>query len=145
MLTKIFGTFIAGRAAVGLLVIRLILGSGLAMHGWGKIQNPMHWMDKMPAPAPGVLQLLAAVSEFGGGLALVFGLLTPLACLGIICTMLTAAAKVPPPDNAYLNLIAAPGYELLGHYFAAALGLLLTGPGVLSLDALLFGKSPRRY
>jgi putative oxidoreductase len=33
-------------------------------------------------------------------------------------------------------------YELAAVYLCAALGILLTGPGRLSIDALLFGKKP---
>jgi len=42
------------------------------------------------ASVPGFLQGLAALSEFGGGLALIAGLLTPLAAFGIACTMVVA-------------------------------------------------------
>lgn len=141
MIHRFFGPFFSGRPALGMLIIRMIFGVGLAYHGWGKIQNPFHWMDKMPGAAPAFFQLLAAISEFGGGLALIVGLLTPLACLGIICTMLTAAHAVPLPEGkSYLNLTASPGYELVGHYLAVALGVLIAGPGALSLDALLFGR-----
>ena len=60
----------------------------MTMHGWSKIQNPFGWMQG--APVPGFLQALAALSEFGGGLALIVGLLTPFACLGIMSTMFVA-------------------------------------------------------
>ena len=63
---------------VVLLLIRLVMGYAFILHGWGKIQNPMGWMGP-DATVPGVLQLLAAVSEFGGGIALIIGLLTRLA------------------------------------------------------------------
>ena len=45
-------------------------------------------------PVPGVLQFLAAFSEFFGGLAFITGLLTPIAALGVACTMLTAIFTV---------------------------------------------------
>src|SRR5262245_3700726 len=78
MVDKIFGSFVGGRAAWGLLVVRVVFGLGIAQHGWSKIQHPFNWMGP-DAPVPAFLQFLAALSEFGGGIALIFGLLTPLA------------------------------------------------------------------
>ena len=68
--------------SVGLLVLRLVMGAAFMHHGWGKIQNPMGWMGP-EATMPAILQALAAISEFGGGLALIAGLLTRLGSLGI--------------------------------------------------------------
>ena len=42
------------------------------------------------ADVPGIFQALAAVSEFGGGLAWMLGALMPLFSLGISCTMAVA-------------------------------------------------------
>ena len=140
---KIFGLFVGGRAALGLLVIRIGFGIGLMEHGWMKIQHPFSWMGP-GAPVPGGMQSLAAISEFGGGLAMIVGLLTPLAMLGILCTMGFAMIHVHFPQHAsYVNISGAKGaptYELAMHYFLVALGLLISGPGALSLDALLFNR-----
>lgn len=76
--------------SLALLLVRVAAGAFFIQHGWGKIQNPFHWMDQGDAPAPAFFQLLAAFSEFGGGIALILGLLTPLACFGIACTMAVA-------------------------------------------------------
>src|SRR4051812_3086932 len=76
-------------ADVALLVLRVICGVAFAMHGWGKIQHPFNWMgEKAFAPAP--FQALAAIAEFGGGLAWIVGLLVPLASFGVACTMIVA-------------------------------------------------------
>lgn len=78
---KLFGHYTQdSRVSLGLLVLRLVFGFALVMHGWGKIQNPMSWAGDN---FPGILQLLAAVSEFGGGIAWMIGLLTPLASFGV--------------------------------------------------------------
>ena len=144
MLRTIFGPFIGGRAAGGLLLVRLVFGLGLVEHGWEKIQQPFSWMQHMTAPAPGWLQGLAALSEFGGGLAMIFGLVTPLAMLGIMCTMGYALLFVHFPQH-QPYVASNPkmhGYESAAHYFIVALGLLLTGPGALSVDAYLFNRPP---
>lgn len=144
---KIFGPFIAGRASLGLLVMRVFFGLGLAEHGYQKIQaGPFQWgndMATMPMHLviPPAFQGLATFAEFGGGLAMIFGLLTPLAMLGIIVTMGFAILKFHLARGAvYVFTPGKPDYEPAAHYLIAAVGLLLTGPGTLSLDALIFGR-----
>ena len=73
---------LGGTAAVGLLILRLVAGAAIALHGWPKIQSATSWMGP-DAPVPGVLQLLAALAEFGGGICWVLGLLTPLASFDV--------------------------------------------------------------
>jgi putative oxidoreductase len=145
-LKKLFGNIISGRAALGLLIVRLIIGAALMFHGWGKIQHPFSWMGP-DAPVPGILQALAALSEFGGGLALILGLLTPLAAIGIACTMLFAIFGVHlKAGQPFVNLTGGPSYELAAVYLAAALLMIFAGPGKISLDALLFGsRHPSGY
>jgi len=139
-----YANFVSGRGAVGLLVLRLVTGAAFLLHGWPKIQNAFHWMDRPDAPAslPGYLQALVALSEFGGGIALILGFLTPLAALGIACVMVGAIWTVHLPQGDPF-VAAKPGqgsYELAAVYLANVIMLFLVGPGVLSLDALLFGR-----
>jgi putative oxidoreductase len=139
-----YPNFVTGRGAFGLLMLRLVTGAAFILHGWPKIQNAFHWMDPAegPAPVPGFLQALAALSEFGGGIALVLGLLTPLAALGIACTMIVAISMVhlPQGHSFVAQRPGEPSFELAAVYLANVIMLLLVGPGVLSLDALLFGQ-----
>jgi putative oxidoreductase len=119
------------------------MGAAFLFHGEPKIQNAFHWMDgrEAPSPVPPFLQAAAAVSEFVGGMALIVGLLTPLAALGIACTMATALFMVHLPQ--WDPFVGRPGqrsFELAAIYLASAILLLLIGPGVLSIDALLFGR-----
>lgn len=139
----LFPNQVGARGSVGLLVLRAVVGLAFAFHGWPKIQNPMHWMDAMGGQdMPGVLQALAALSEFGGGIALVVGLLTPLAALGIGATMSVAVFHVHlKMQHPFVSARGGPSYELAAVYLAAAILFLLVGPGRLSLDALLFGSS----
>lgn len=122
-----------------LLVLRFTAGLAFMFHGWSKIQNPMSWMGP-EGFAPGVLQAMAAISEFCGGLAWILGLLTPLASLGIGCTMAVAVySHAVLRGDPFVN-VGGPGYELAAIYFCIALLLLAMGPGRLSLDRLLFGE-----
>jgi putative oxidoreductase len=130
-------------ASLGLLIVRLVAGLAFMFHGYGKIQHPMDWMGPQ-ATTPGVFQALAAISEFGGGLAWILGLLTPIATLGIACTMAVAvythAVKFGDPFVAQ-----GPGqgaYEPASVYLALALCFLLAGPGRFSLDRMFFGERP---
>ena len=124
---------------VSLLLVRLVGGVAFMIHGWGKIQNPFAWMGA-EAPVPGFLQALAAVSEFGGGLAWVLGLLTPLACLGLASTMAVAAyMHAIQWGHPFVATGGGPAYELALVYFCVAVLLFALGPGRLSLDRVVFG------
>jgi putative oxidoreductase len=145
---RIFGNFVRGRGAAGLLIVRLVFGLGIMLHGWQKIQSdggPMGWMGPQ-SPVPGFLQGLSTVAEFSGGLGIVVGLLTPLAALGLTCNMLVALCMVHlPQHHLFVGGHGQPSFESAADYLAVALLLLLTGPGAWSLDALWVGiLFPRR-
>lgn len=126
-------------SAIALLLLRFIAGLAFMMHGWGKIQNPFGWMGEN-AFAPGILQALAAVAEFGGGLAWILGLLTPLASLGIMSTMAVATFMHAVMKGDPFVSTGGGSYELAAVYFAVALVLLTVGPGQFSLDRQVFGR-----
>lgn len=140
---RFFPTFISGWGAATLLVVRVVMGVAFILHGWPKIQNPMGWMNAMGGEGvPSFLQALAALAEFGGGIALLLGLLTPLAALGIVCQMLGALFMVHfPMGHPFVAATGGPSYELPLVYLALAILLLVLGPGRWSLDALLFGRT----
>ncbi len=126
--------------SVGLLLLRLVMGAAFVLHGLGKIQNPMGWMGP-DASMPAVLQALAAISEFGGGLALISGLLTRLGSLGITSVMVVALATVHLKlGHPFVADKGGPSYELPAVYLACAAMFFILGPGKFSLDALVFGK-----
>ena len=130
----------SARVSAGLLLLRLVAGAAFLYHGYGKIQNPFGWMGP-DAGFPGVFQALAAVSEFGGGLAWMLGLLTPLASCGLACTMAVAvwmhAAVLHDP---FVALQGGRSYELASVYLCVAVLLLLAGPGRFSVDRVAFGE-----
>ncbi len=138
----IYRDYIGERGSLGLIALRLVAGIGLMLHGWPKIQNAFSWMGPH-ATVPGIFQALSAVAEFGGGLALILGLLTTIASFGIICNMATALFMVHLPKGD--PFIAAPGqhggsYESALSYLAIAFLFMMIGPGAYSLDARLFRK-----
>lgn len=116
-----------------LLILRIVAGSAMMLHGWNKIQNPFGWMGP-DASIHGVFQFLAAVAEFGGGFAWIVGLLFPLASLGILCTMIVAACM-----HIFVNKDPfVGGYELATLYLCLSLVFLAFGPGNYSADKKLF-------
>lgn len=117
------------------------MGAAFILHGWPKIQTPFGWMPP-DANMPGFLQLLAAVAEFGGGIALILGLLTRVAALGLAVTMAVAAGMVHIPAGHPFVGTGGPSWELAAVYFACAGLFLLAGPGRLSADHCLFGRQP---
>lgn len=129
-----------------LFVLRLVLGVIFLMHGSQKVfglfggqglqatvQNFQTYMG-----IPPVLGYTAAFTEFFGGLALVLGLLTRLAAVGIGITMGVAALKAHITHGFFLNFSCEAGkghgieYNLA--LLAMALALALTGGGDYSLD-----------
>lgn len=126
------------RVSAGLLGLRLVAGLAFMHHGYGKIQDPFAWMGPNSG-IPGVFQALAAVSEFGGGLAWILGLLTPLASFGLACTMTVAVwIHMTVLHNPFVSQEAG-SYELASIYLCVAVLLLLAGPGRFSLDSVVFG------
>lgn len=125
------------KTSIGLLLLRLVVGLAFMFHGWDKIQSPMSWMG--PEGPPGILQALAAISEFGNGLAWILGLLFPLSSLGVLCTMAVATHfhAIVRGDP----FVGKEGsYELALVYLIVAIMFILTGPGKYSLDNKIFGS-----
>lgn len=135
MLQRLWGDFVGGRAAWGLLAIRLVFGGALVLHGLQKLPASTSWMNGFQPGVPAPLQFLAFFSELFGGLALLFGFLTPIAALGVFFTM-AVATFVANGANPWVGAPGSPSKESALGYLAFALLMILAGPGRLSLDAL---------
>lgn len=120
-----------------LLIVRLITGYAFILHGYDKIMNPFGWMEG--SSVPGIFQALAALAEFGGGIALILGVVSRLASLGLVFTMIVA---VYVHAIMYGHPFVAKGggsYEPATTYFLISLFLTVMGPGRFSIDRKLFG------
>jgi putative oxidoreductase len=129
-------------ASAALLVLRLIMGIAFTYHGWGKIQTPFAWVPpQSPVHIPSFFQFLAALSEFGGGIALILGFLTPIASLGLTCTMAVAVYlhSIVMKDP-FVNMTVGPSYEPALVYLGISILFLVLGPGKFSLDNKTFGE-----
>jgi putative oxidoreductase len=132
----------AHRGSIAVLLLRVIAGVAFMFHGWGKIQDPFHWLDKAPNAPPGFLQALAALAEFGGGLGLLLGLITPICAIGILCTMAYAAYTHISRGDPFVSK-GGGSYELALVYLVIACAILLLGPGRYSVDYKLLGAKRR--
>jgi putative oxidoreductase len=125
---------------LGLLILRVFLGGFLMAHGAQKlfgwfgghgIKGTTQFMGQHFRLRPaGIWTWLAALSEFGGGLLVVLGLLGPLGSLGIIAAMLMAIILGHP--NHFFAQNRGMEYPLF--LLVAAVTLAITGPGAYSLD-----------
>ena len=127
-------------ASTALLLLRLVAGIAFLYHGWGKIQNPMGWMGP-DSPVPGIFQFLAALSEFGGGIAWILGALHSLASLGMFFTMLVATYfHMIIRKDPFVNMQGGGSYELAAVYLVISVLFLAMGPGKFALDTKIFGE-----
>jgi len=136
----------ATSGSVGILIVRLVMGTAFIFHGWPKVMKNgeivmFHWMAP-DAPVPGALQAAAALTEAVGGGLLILGLFTPAAALLLAIVMTVAIGMVHLPQGHPFVNVGGPSYELAAIYLAGAVLLLLTGAGKFSLDAVIFGPKP---
>jgi putative oxidoreductase len=134
--------------AIGLLVLRVVIGLTMAGHGaqklfgwWGGagINGWTAGMTRMRIRPALFWAWTSALAELGGGLLLALGLLTPLACAAIAAAMLVAVALVHWPKGFWNS---KGGYEFNLSIVAAIVALAFTGPGPISLDAALGIRFP---
>ena len=129
----------------GFLALRLCIGILLMHHGFEKLDNIENFANAFVKPIhlpfPITLSYVAAFSEIAGSWMLITGLLTRFGALAILGTMTMAIYHALAINGFNIYLI-----ELLGVYWGGALCIILNGPGVFSIDHLLylmFGDVPR--
>lgn len=143
---RLFPFWVLDPGALGLLVLRLVVGAALMVHGYPKIMVATHWMGPDTQVA-GWLQALSALAEFGGGLALILGFLTPIVCLGLIGNFLYALFVVHVAHHDPFVLpagVQGESSELAVLYLANAIMFLFVGPGIHSIDAAIFNRPVRQ-
>ncbi|GAA3757461.1 DoxX family protein [Streptomyces tremellae] len=124
----------------GLLLLRVVFGLIMAAHGaqklfgWfggGGVDGTAQFFKASGYPAAKFLAVVAGLIETGGGVAIVLGLLTPLAAAALLGDMVNAAGIK------WGGFFAPQGleYELLLACLAGVVAL--TGPGRFAVDRSL--------
>jgi putative oxidoreductase len=128
--------------AVGLLILRLVVGLTLAAHGVQKLfgwfgghglENTGKFFEQIGF-VPGKFNAVMAGLTESSGLLLALGLATPLAAMLCFSVMLVATLSVHIKNGFF---IMKQGYEYNLVLGLSALSLAFMGPGRFSLDDLL--------
>lgn len=126
-----------------LLLGRLAVGLVFMSTGWGKVHNVQkvtEFFTSLHIPAPGFNAVLVGWSELLCGTALVIGLLTRLATIPLIVSMVVAILTAKRGDiHGFFDLV---GFEETT-YLLLLVMIALLGPGSLSVDHLLAKKYDR--
>ena len=131
---------------LALLVMRVALGAIMVAHGAQKIfgggmQNTERIVSGIGFPW--WVTYLVAVTELGGGVLVLVGLLTRLGALGIFVELCVAIAKVHWKSG----LRGPNGFEFPMACAAIAFALIFFGAGPISLDWAFFrggGAGPKK-
>lgn len=129
--------------STGLFLLRLILAIVFIAHGGQKVfgwfgghglEGTATFMATLGIPK--FLSYIASLTEFFGGVALLFGVLTRPAALGLAITMIVGIVK------AHLSggFFAPNGFEYALTLAFIAVAVFLLGAGKYSVDEKLFNK-----
>jgi putative oxidoreductase len=130
---------------LAILVMRLFIGICFIVHGLGKLgvvgtgdmAGFAGWLESLNVPFAPIQARIAMISEIAGGSALALGLLTRPACFLLIATMIVAA-RLGHKNAGYLITNEPPGAEYTVNLAAICFVIALLGPGLYSLDRLIF-------
>lgn len=128
--------------SIALAALRITVGAIFVAHGAQKLFTfgpaaVAGMFGHMGIPLAGVIGPFVALVEFFGGIALILGLLTRLAAIGIAFDMLGAIAFVHIRGGFFLP----SGYEYALTLLAANVALVLSGAGSFSIDGLLTNRA----
>jgi putative oxidoreductase len=127
---------------LGLLLLRLVIGLTLAVHGaqklFGWFAGPgltrlMQGFEKQRFKPVWFWVCLVIVGELGGGISFALGFLTPLGAAGIFGAMFMATFKSHWKNG---FIVSKGGYEYTLVLMAVSTAIGLIGPGSYSLDSL---------
>ena len=126
----------------GIALLRILVGLLLTYHGAEVFENEkmksyLDWEVFRNLSSPSFMVYLGKSAELVGGILLIMGLFTRIACILIAGTML------------YIVFVIGKGEFWYGDqhpflFVILALVFFFTGPGNLSLDTIFFGRHPKK-
>ncbi|MFI8221258.1 DoxX family protein [Streptomyces sp. NPDC085932] len=128
----------------GILIFRIIFGAIMVAHGtqklfgWfngGGIEGTSKFFSTVGYPASSAMAILAGLTETLGGMGIALGLFSAISGAAVLGTMANALWISIP--NGYMSGPGGVGYDLPLVLCAGAFTLILTGPGMYSIDRLL--------
>lgn len=119
----------------GKLVLRVVLGLLLLVHGVFKLQNGIGWMDGLLANhgLPSFLAYGVYVGEVLAPVLLILGLFTRVAGLLVVGLMAVAVLLAHGGEFAMINKSGGWQLELQAFFFFNAIAVMLLGAGRYSL------------
>jgi putative oxidoreductase len=130
------------RMNVALLVLRIVIGCFMLVHGLPKLQTLVAGGQIQFADPIGIGQvpslILAIFAEVFCSVFVIFGCATRLAVIPLITTMIVAVFIIHVPDGFQKQ-------ELPAHYLLVYFFLFLSGSGKYSIDYILSNRLNRRY
>jgi putative oxidoreductase len=141
-MSSLFRTTADRQASVALAIVRALTGIIFIAHGAQKLfvfgfAGVSGGFAQMGVPMPGVVGPFIALLEFFVGIALVFGLLTRLASLGLLFDMLGAILLVHLKNGFFMP----QGYEFALLLLGTSAALVVAGAGRFSLDTMLADRN----
>ncbi|PUZ27241.1 putative oxidoreductase [Chitinophaga costaii] len=138
-MSKFFSSKLAPNSVnTGLLIIRVVFGIMLCVHGWQKLANFSDMAPKFYDPlhvSPTVSLALTVFAEFFCSALVVIGLFTRLSAVPVVFLMAVITYVVNRHEA-----LTAPGHEMGILFLAAFLGILFAGGGRFSVDGLIRRK-----
>jgi len=154
LVSSLVSAYPGGLAGLALLLLRVTVGGLFLIHGYPKVLHIRRWAESINTPV--FLCIISAWTMLGGGLFLIIGLLTLLATLPILASMLFAillhliqgkpfVATDPYliPEDQYKGPLGKgepPSWEKALMYCVMLIAIAVLGPGAYSLDAAIFGR-----
>ena len=135
-------------ARYGLAILRIVLGIAMIVHGWSKLSGGVDnvagfFGETLGIPAPGLMAWVVTIVELVGGILLVVGFLTQIAGILIALDMLGAILFAYLLRGAPFIENGAITWEKEAVFAAAALCIVLAGPGAWSVEDAVAGNRTR--
>ncbi len=123
-----------------LLILRVWGGVIMLAHGVNHARSQegtARWFESVGFRAPRLNAKLSAANELAIGVALLAGLLTPIAAAGLAATMFVAFWSIHRFAGFFVFNRPTEGYEYVVTLAVLALVAAIVGPGAYSVDAAL--------